>query len=291
MVLNKDTATFKGLSMSELLAFHEVLAFLREPGNNQWITGFMTSYEIVSDLWQKLGDETAGRLQTLLPEADKRMQITFAPKFGRGVTKGELGDTLGEESVGFVQIETNTLGRPKSMKGYDHLQQLGDYEQVQRVAEVRLPTADGRTWRARPETTLDLANVAPNLCKDLATGSKFLVEKTWVQAGDAHFDAKAYPCSHPCPAVIVTYLLAIDISTFSANCAHVPKFLKGSRLVYAICFHELPCSNPPDNSLRIQIKNIIITNQPAKFRQHGMAQVRLSVNSSRVASSPPHATG
>ena len=121
--------------------------------------------------------------------------MSIAPNFGRGVTKGELGDTLGDESVGFVQIETNTLGRPKSMKGYDHLQQLGDYEQVQRVTEVRLPTADGITWRARPQVTLDLANVAPNLCKDLATGSNILVKKTWVHAGDAHFDTKVHPCS------------------------------------------------------------------------------------------------
>jgi hypothetical protein len=233
MVLNSSSVTFKGLSKSELKAWHEVLSWLRQPGNNQWITGYMTTYEGLSDHWRRLGVEISRRLQTTLPEADKRMQITFMPKFGRNVATGELGDTLGDEPVGLVQVETNAHGRPRSMQSYNALKELGRFDQVRRVAEVRLPTADGKAWRAQSQATLDLAEVAPNLCQDLATGAEFLVEQTWVQVGDAHWDAKAHPCIHPCPTVIMCEVVFVNLSvTFAACCAH-PNGAQWLRLVWS----------------------------------------------------------
>ena len=113
------------------------------------------------------------------------------------VRTGELCETLGDESVGLVQVETNDAGRVRAMGGYDALGRLDCDQEL--VVEIRRPTADGKSWRQRPSVldTSKCEELGREWRRDLASGAKALVEHTWVDPGDAHFDAKAHPVSHP----------------------------------------------------------------------------------------------
>ncbi len=194
-VLNAKDRPYKGLSRLELEAWHECLSWLRVPGNNQFVSSYMTNYERLADLWDKLGEELVHR--ELLPQGGKRAQIRMVPKHGPNAMTGELGETLGHESVGLVQVETNDAGRVRTMGGYDALGGL-DYDQ-ELVVEIRRPTADGKSWRQRPSVldTSECEVLGSEWRRDLASGAKAVVEHTWVDPGDAHFDAKAHPVSHP----------------------------------------------------------------------------------------------
>ena len=119
------------------------------------------------------------------------------PKHGPNALIGQLGETLGHESVGLVQVETNVAGRVRSMGGYDSLAGL-DYEQ-ELILEIRQPRVDGKSWR-QPNSALDTSHcesVGQVWRRELAAGAQALVEQTWVSPCDAHFDAKAHPVSHP----------------------------------------------------------------------------------------------
>ncbi len=194
-VLNAKDQPFKGLSRLELEAWHECLSRLRVPGNNKFVSSYLTNYERLADLWGKLDEELAHR--ELLPEGDKRAQIRMMPKLGPNVRTGELGETLGDKSVGLVLVDANDAGRVRAMGGYDALGRL-DYDQ-ELIVEIRRPTADGKSWRQRPSVldTSKCEELGREWRRDLASGAKALVEHTWVDPGDAHFDAKTRPVSHP----------------------------------------------------------------------------------------------
>ncbi len=106
---------------------------------------------------------------------------------------GSLGDTLGDEPTGLVQIDFQ--GHPIR---YD---ELGVYEEV--VAESRAGCrldlqvqTEGRTgWR--DVSSMDLPAGRHPWREELQRGAQQLREDTNVKASDAHYDAKLFPHVHP----------------------------------------------------------------------------------------------
>ena len=106
---------------------------------------------------------------------------------------GSLGDTLGDEPTGLVQIDFQ--GHPIR---YD---ELGVYEEV--IAESRAGCrldlqvqTEGRTgWRN--VSSLELPAGRHPWREELQRGAQQLREDTNVKASDAHYDAKLFPHVHP----------------------------------------------------------------------------------------------
>ena len=83
--------------------------------------------------------------------------------------------------------------RPTSNTPTRHPPSTGD------AGNIRLDRWQGKGWQ-RTGSFVD-TQVDPILDdawkRDLASGSKHVLEETWVPANDPHYDAKLWPCAHP----------------------------------------------------------------------------------------------
>ncbi len=128
-----------------------------------------------------------------LPEGSLKARIRCTAREMKTFKGGSLGDTLGDEPTGLVQIDFQ--GHPIR---YD---ELGVYEEV--IAESRAGCrldlqvqTEGRTgWRN--VSSLDLPAGQHSWREKLQRGAQQLREDTNVKASDAHYDAKLFPHVHP----------------------------------------------------------------------------------------------
>ena len=99
---------------------------------------------------------------------------------------------MGDEVSGMVVVDVG--GHPLK---YDCLKVLESIVAKQNCrVEIDVPREEGRGWR-RANSSFDTQELEDKCRQDLASGSRYLLEETWVKANDPHFDAKCWPCVHP----------------------------------------------------------------------------------------------
>ena len=130
------------------------------------------------------------KFKTALPEGHSAARIRYSTRGGRRVKSETLRDTLGDEAVGYVQVDHQ--GHPIRYN------QLEAYEAI--VAkhthcrlELQVRDAGGR-WQDSAS-----ASFRPNerTRSGISTGVRQLKDDTFVKAGEPHYDAKLFPHLHP----------------------------------------------------------------------------------------------
>ena len=128
-----------------------------------------------------------------LPEGSLKARIRCTSREMKKFKGASLGDTLGDEPAGLVQIDFQ--GHPIR---YD---ELAVYEEV--VAESRsnckldlqVQTEGGNQWQS--VGALELPPGQHSWREKLKSGARRLREDTRVKVNDAHYDAKLFPHVHP----------------------------------------------------------------------------------------------
>ena len=190
-LLNRQSGRFMGLTPGETDAVHEVLSWLRA-GNNKILSFFSTNYEAFQQACSKL----MSRFQPVIPEGCVRARIRATNRECREPMEGTLADTLGDEHTGMVVVDS--AGHPLK---YDALNVFESVVATQSARlELEVPGPLGKGWR-RTGSFVDTQGdaILDDAWKnDLASGSKHILEETWVPANDPHYDApplaKLVPC-------------------------------------------------------------------------------------------------
>ena len=89
------------LTPAETDAVHEVLSWLRA-GNNKILSFFCTNFEA----FQKACSKLLSRFQPVIPEGCLRARIRATNRESREPKEGTLADTLGDEAVGMVVVDS-----------------------------------------------------------------------------------------------------------------------------------------------------------------------------------------
>ena len=194
-ILNKNDGKFmkvgqrKLVSDEELAAVHECLNWGRSEGNNKIFEFFGTVYESFSIACGTL----MKKFEAILPTGCNRARIRMTNRVSRQPQEMELGSTVGQESRGLVVVDMG--GHP--MK-YDALSVFEDAVALQscRIA-LDVPGADGKGWQRSGYHINAQEDLGNQVCQDLASGARHLLQETWVPANDPHYDAKCWPCVHP----------------------------------------------------------------------------------------------
>ncbi len=171
------------------LRLSKVLTWGAQPGNNPILRWYGPDLQSFDEACRKM----MCSFNAPLPEGSLRARIRCTAREMKTFKGGSLGDTLGDEPTGLVQIDFQ--GHPIR---YD---ELGVYEEV--IAESRAGCrldlqvqTEGRAgWRN--VSTLDLPAGQHSWRGDLRSGAQQLREDTNVKASDAHYDAKLFPHVHP----------------------------------------------------------------------------------------------
>jgi len=166
-VLNKDGGQFLNLKAPELDALHEVLTWGRQPGNNKILAFFGQTLEDFSGACGALMQ----KFKHLLPTGSTRVTVRVTGRDRLNAKEGNLGQTLGEESVGMVVADYD--GNPLRYN------QLGVYDDI--VAQHR-------------SVRFDVEAVHDDLREKLSGGVHALRDDTFVKANDPHYEAKVFPC-------------------------------------------------------------------------------------------------
>ena len=185
-VLNKQKLSGTGYEPREEKAIHEVISWGRLPGHNEIFAFFNTSLEA----FRSAAEALMGRFRSVLPQGCLRARIRQTK---RGDAKeGFLSDTLGDESHGFVVVDSS--GAP--MK-YSMLKSMRDIcaKQWSRL-EVDVPGPRGKGWR-RTNSYLDTREMDESWRRDMDVGCEHVMEESFVHGHDVHLDAKIWPAVHP----------------------------------------------------------------------------------------------
>ena len=165
------------------------------PGNNKVLNFFGSTLE---DFSQACKAAFSHKFKDLLPKGRNcvRVRVTGKDKVN-AKKKSTLGQTLGQEACGLVCVVFD--GHPIRYN------QLAVYENiVAKHRSVRFDieaTHDGRSWkRAQSSFELDDSTL-DDVREKLEVGARRIREDGYVKMGDAHIDAKLFPCVHPCSAV------------------------------------------------------------------------------------------
>jgi len=188
-ILNKTSGKSMGLTPHETDCVHECLTWGRALGNNKILAFFGTVYESFQGACGKLME----KFKSVIPEGCLRARIRATNRESREPIEGELGETLGEEAIGMVVVDS--AGHP--MK-YDALNVFSDVVATQRARiEVDVPGPGGRGW-CRTSSQVDTQDdLDDSWRRELSDGTRHLQEETWVPANDPHYDARVFPCVHP----------------------------------------------------------------------------------------------
>jgi len=188
-LLNKSSGKSMGLTPHETDCVHECLTWGRMQGNNKVLAFFGTVYESFQGACGKLME----KFKSVIPEGCLRARIRATNRESREPIEGELGETLGDEAIGMVIVDSS--GHP--MK-YDALNVFSDVVATQRARiEVDVPGPGGRGWR-RTGSQVDTQDDLDDAWRqELSDGTRHLQEETWVPANDPHYDARVFPCVHP----------------------------------------------------------------------------------------------
>jgi len=188
-ILNKSSGKSMGLTPHETDCVHECLSWGRVHGNNRILTFFNTVYESFQNACGKL----LGKFKNVIPEGCPRARIRATNRESREPIEGELGETLGEEAIGMVVVDS--AGHP--MK-YDALNVFSEVVATQSARlEVDIPGPDGKGWR-RTDSQIDTqTDLGHSWRQNLSAGMQHIRQETWVPANDPHYDARVFPCAHP----------------------------------------------------------------------------------------------
>ena len=166
---------------------HECLTWLRQPGNNPHCF-----YGAELENFDKACKTLMQRLRHIIPEGSTRARIRATTRESRKLEEGSIGETLGDEARGMVVLDYDG-----HVFKYDQLEILSDFVAKEvNVLKVDVPNDSGRGWK-RTNSEMNTQDVGENWCEDIAAGSKYVLEETWVKANDSHYDAKCWPCAHP----------------------------------------------------------------------------------------------
>ena len=99
-ILNKRKGHFPGLKEEEKTALHECLTWLRQPGNNP-----VCFYGKELEIYDRACKTLMRRIKQLLPEGSTRARIRATNRVTKVVQDGSLGETLGDESRGYVVLD------------------------------------------------------------------------------------------------------------------------------------------------------------------------------------------
>ena len=189
-LLNKQSGHFMRLTPSETDAVHEVLSWLRA-GNNKILSFYSTNFEAFQQACSKL----MSRFQPVIPEGCLRARIRATNRESREPKEGTLADTLGDETTGMVVVDV--AGHPLK---YDALSVFESVVATQSARlELEVPGPYGKGWQ-RTGNFVDTGGDAmldDAWKSDIASGSKHILEETWVPANDPHYDARVFPVVHP----------------------------------------------------------------------------------------------
>ena len=116
-LINKSSGKSMGLTPHETNCVHECLTWGRAFGNNKILAFFGTVYESFQDACGQLMD----KFRSVIPEGCLRARIRATNRESREPIEGDLGETLGEEAIGMVVVDS--AGHP--MK-YDALNVFSD---------------------------------------------------------------------------------------------------------------------------------------------------------------------
>ena len=130
------------------------------------------------------------KFKTALPEGHSAARIRYSTRGGRRVKSETLRDTLGDEAIGYVQVDFQ--GHPTGYNQLDACEAIVATHTHCRL-ELEVQEAGGR-WQA-----LSFANFKPNerTRSGISTGVRQLKDETFVRASDPHYDAKLFPHLHP----------------------------------------------------------------------------------------------
>jgi len=179
-ILNKRSGKFLGLTPAEQEALHECLTWLRQPGNNRHCF-----YGDELEHFDKACSRLMQRIKSIVPEGCTRARIRATSRVTRKPEHGTLADTLGDEARGMVVVDFD--GHPQK---YDDLKILSDVVAKEvNVLKIDVPRGDtGRGWK-RTHSEIDLPEGEAG---EMAAGARYVIEETWIKAGEPHYDAKVW---------------------------------------------------------------------------------------------------
>ncbi len=135
------------------------------------------------------------RIKSVIPEGCPRARVRATSRATRKLEDGgTLADTLGDEARGMVVIDYD--GHPLK---YDDLKIMSDVVAKEvNVFKVDVPRENGKGWkRTAVEISTSDAALGEGWREQVASGSQYVIEETWVKANDSHYDAKVWPAFHP----------------------------------------------------------------------------------------------
>ena len=99
-ILNKRKGYFPGLKEEEKTALHECLTWLRQPGNNP-----VCFYGKELEIYDRACKCLMRRIKQIIPEGSTRARISATNRVTKILQDGSLGETLGDESRGYVVLD------------------------------------------------------------------------------------------------------------------------------------------------------------------------------------------
>ena len=151
--------------------------------------------------------------KSVLPQGSLRARIRATSREVRHARDGTLGDTLGEERLGMVIVDSpsppplasnahhvtescHALGMQDPDGHPMKYDQMAVFESIVAKSHVRIevdvPGKGGRGWR-RAASSFELdsqQDLGESWRRDLQAGTAYMLQETIVKANDAHIDAK-----------------------------------------------------------------------------------------------------
>ncbi len=167
------------LTESEQTALHEILTWLRQPGNNRHCF-FGDELESFDTACRQL----MNRIKSILPEGCPRARIRATTRVSRKLEHGTLQDTMGDENRGMVVVDFD--GHPHK---YDQLQILSDVVAKEvNVLKIDVPAESGRGWkRTYSEISTQDQELGQGWTQQISQGAKYILRETWVRANEPHY--------------------------------------------------------------------------------------------------------
>ena len=133
------------------------------------------------------------RIKHVIPEGSARARIRATTRVSRRLEDGSIGETLGDEARGMVVVDFD--GHPQK---FDQLQIMSDVVAKDiNVFKVDCPREGTRRGWKRTHSEIDTQELGDKWRDEMAAGSKYIIEETWVKANEPHYDAKLWPVAHP----------------------------------------------------------------------------------------------
>jgi hypothetical protein len=168
-----------------------VLTWGRQPGNNRILQVYGTLYEA----FQQACKVMMAKFEGCIPEGSLNARIratrreTSTPeRAGEDI----IGHALADEAVGMVVVDP--AGHPMQYDGLTVMENIVGTQHVRLQVDVRGP--GGKGWRPT-DRTIDASELGSDWKEDISKGSAHILERTYVSASDAHFDARVWPVIHP----------------------------------------------------------------------------------------------